>query len=338
MAGAEIQANAIRTALRGLPLKAPSTLIDLALVALLGMVPSLLRLCMRVLPAQLAAIAFAIAFAIGVQLAFDAETVLPFAAPLLALVVGIVGVVVASHLTETRLRLRVAHDNELLEERVRERTKELRDAQRETALRLAAAVEYRDHDTGKHIERISQLAYRLGRAVGMSREEAELLRAASAMHDVGKVGIPDAILHKPGRLDADEWEVMKEHTTTGAAILGDSRSPLLQMAETIALTHHERWDGRGYPNGVAGDQIPLIGRICAICDVFDALLSERPYKESWPVEEALEEIDAQAGRHFDPQLVALFLEIVGRPPRTRFEARDDGDPHHESAAAPVASR
>jgi response regulator RpfG family c-di-GMP phosphodiesterase len=317
MAGAEIQANAIRTALRGLPLRAPSTFVDLLLIALLGIAPSLLRLRLRVLPAQLAAIAtaVAVAYAVAVQLAFDAGVVLPFAVPMLGLVVGIIGVVIASQVIETRLRQRVARDNELLEARVRERTRELRDAQREMVHRLAAAVEYRDPDTGRHIDRMSQLAYRLGRVAGMSRDEAELLRDASAMHDVGKVGLPDAILHKPGRLDPDEWDVMKRHTATGAAILGGSRSPLLQMAETIALTHHERWDGRGYPRGLAGVEIPLVGRICAICDVYDALLSKRPYKDSWSVEAALDEIETQAGRHFDPRLVALFLKLVDRSPQ-----------------------
>jgi putative two-component system response regulator len=339
MAGAEIQANAIRTALRGLPLRAPSTFVDLLLIGLLGIAPSLLRLRLRVLPAQLAAIAAAAAYAVAVQLAFDAGVVLPFTAPLLGLVVGIVGVVIASHLTETRLRQRVSRDNELLEARVLERTRELRDSQREMVHRLAAAVEHRDPDTGRHIARMSQLAHRLGRAAGMSRDEAELLRDASAMHDVGKVGLPDAILHKPGRLDPGEWDVMKQHAATGAAILGGSRSPLLQMAETIALTHHERWDGRGYPRGLAGEEIPLVGRICAICDVYDALLSKRPYKDSWSVEAALDEIETQAGRHFDPRLVSLFLKLVDRSPqssaesspRTRFGAGDDADDDHGAA-------
>ena len=317
MAGAEIQANAIRTALQRFPLRAPGTAIALLLVALLGVLPSLLRLRLRVLPAQLAAIVSAVTYVVAAQLAFDAGTVLPLVAPLLALVVGVIGVIVASHLIETRLRLRISRDNELLEARVRERTKELRDSQHEMVRRLGAAVESRDSDTGRHLERMGALVYQLGVAVGMTSDEAELLRDASAMHDVGKVGIPDAILHKPTRLDNDEWEVMKTHTTTGAAILGHSQSPLLRMAETIALTHHERWDGRGYPRGLAGEDIPLPGRICAICDVYDALLSPRPYKESWSPEAASAEIDAQAGRHFDPALVPLFLDLVGRPPTAR---------------------
>jgi putative two-component system response regulator len=206
--------------------------------------------------------------------------------------------------------LSVVRDNELLELRVRERTKELRDSQREMVRRLAAAVEYRDSDTGKHIARISQLAYRLGLEVGMSPAEAELLRDACAMHDVGKVAIPDAVLHKPGRLDPDEWEVMKDHTLTGAAILGRSQSPLLQMAETIALTHHERWDGSGYLAGLKADQIPLVSRIVAVADVFDALTHKRPYKDPWPIAAALREIEESREQQFDPQVVAALRRVI----------------------------
>ena len=130
------------------------------------------------------------------------------------------------------------------------------------------------------------------------------------MHDIGKVGIPDAILLKPGRLDTDEWEVMQSHSAKGAEILSGSTSPLLQMAETIARTHHERWDGSGYPSGLKGEQIPLEGRICAICDVFDALGSKRPYKEAWPPASVLDEIARGSGSHFDPALVTAFLELA----------------------------
>jgi putative two-component system response regulator len=130
------------------------------------------------------------------------------------------------------------------------------------------------------------------------------------MHDIGKIGIPDRILHKPGRLDPDEWEVMKTHTTIGARILEGSRAPLIQMAEQIALTHHERWDGSGYPVGLAGGEIPLVGRIASVCDVFDALLSVRPYKGAWTVNAAIAEIERQAGRQFDPRLVELFLPFA----------------------------
>ena len=141
------------------------------------------------------------------------------------------------------------------------------------------------------------------------------------MHDIGKIAIPDRILQKPGRLDAEEWKKMKTHTTIGAHILEGSRAPLIRMAETIALTHHERWDGSGYPHGLAGEEIPLAGRIASICDVFDALISTRPYKGPWPVPDALAEIERLSGSHFDPALVEKFLETV-EPPATDAGARD----------------
>jgi putative two-component system response regulator len=143
----------------------------------------------------------------------------------------------------------------------------------------------------------------------MDPDEAELLRHASAMHDLGKIAIPDSILRKPGKLTAEEWEIMKRHTTIGGDLLAGSRLPLVQMAEVIARTHHERWDGSGYPAGLVGEEIPLAGRICAVGDVFDALISDRPYKAAWSVEETLAEIDRQRGRHFDPRLVDLLLAI-----------------------------
>jgi putative two-component system response regulator len=223
---------------------------------------------------------------------------------------GTAGALVTSHLIESQERRRITHDNELLEERVRERTEELRETQLEIVRRLGQAAESRDGETGLHIERMSRLCQRLARAVGMSVEEAELLRHASVMHDVGKIGIPDRVLLKEGSFTPEEWETMKSHTTIGAVILAGSRSPLVRMAETIALTHHERWDGSGYPAGLRGQEIPLVGRICAICDVFDALLSKRAYKEAWSLPAAVQEISRQRGHHFDPALVDAFLELV----------------------------
>ena len=201
--------------------------------------------------------------------------------------------------------------NQELEEAVRERTAELRGTQIEIIRRLAHATESRDHETGLHLERISRLCERVGLAMGMSPTEAETLRDASLLHDVGKIGIPDAILLQPGELSDEQRRLMRRHTTLGGAILAGSRSPIMHMAEEIALTHHERWDGDGYPNGLRGDAIPLPGRICAVCDVFDALLSGRPYKDPWPLEEALAEIGRERGRQFDPDVVDAFLAVVG---------------------------
>ena len=156
---------------------------------------------------------------------------------------------------------------------------------------------------------MSELCHRVGIAAGMDPEEAELLRHASAMHDVGRIAIPYSILRKPGPLSPEEWEIMKRHTTIGADLLSGSRSPLVQMGEVIARTDHERWDGCGYPAGLAGVDIPLVGRICAVCDVFDALISDRLYKRAWSIDETLEEIARESGHHVDPRLAGLLLDM-----------------------------
>jgi putative two-component system response regulator len=156
---------------------------------------------------------------------------------------------------------------------------------------------------------MSMLCERLARSIGWTVEDAERLRHAGALHDVGKIGIPDRVLLKPAKLDPEERAIMERHATIGAAMLADSRSEMLQLAETVARTHHERWDGGGYPNGLSGEDIPLAGRIAAICDVYDALVSPRPYKHPWPEAQALGEIAAQRGRQFDPGLVDAFLEL-----------------------------
>jgi response regulator RpfG family c-di-GMP phosphodiesterase len=310
MAGPEVEANAIWTALRGLPLRAAPGPVNLLLVVLMAVLPALAARRLRIVVLAAFAPALGMAYAIAAHLAFLSGTIVDVAVPLATLLVSTVGVVVVSHTSETRERWRVAFENHLLEEKVRERTAELHETQLEVVRRLALAAESRDEETGEHIDRMSGLCYRLGRAVGMSQERAELLRHASLLHDVGKIGIPDRILLKPGKLDADEWEIMKAHTEIGASILTGSSSPMLQLAERIALTHHERWDGSGYPAGLASDAIPLEGRICAICDVYDALVSERPYKRAWSPEEALAEIRKESGSHFDPKLAEAFLALA----------------------------
>ncbi|MBC9250856.1 two-component system response regulator [Pseudomonas alcaligenes] len=173
---------------------------------------------------------------------------------------------------------------------------------------LGLAAEYKDNETGLHVIRMSHYSRVLALAAGFSEKAAEDVLNAAPMHDVGKIGIPDAILQKNGKLDNEEWAVMRRHAQIGAEIIGEHDSGLLQMARRIALSHHEKWDGSGYPNGLKGEEIPLEGRIVAIADVFDALTSVRPYKPAWSVEETLELIQRESGKHFDPQLVALFLE------------------------------
>lgn len=188
------------------------------------------------------------------------------------------------------------------------RLDELRETRLQIVQRLGMAAEYKDNETGLHVIRMSHYARILGLAAGMDEAAADDLLNAAPMHDLGKIGIPDVILHKRGKLDADEWAIMREHARIGAEIIGDHDSSLLQMAHTVALTHHEKWDGSGYPEGLKGEQIPLVGRIVAIADVFDALTSVRPYKRAWSVDEAVDFLKTQRGQHFDPALVDLFLE------------------------------
>jgi putative two-component system response regulator len=208
------------------------------------------------------------------------------------------------------LHKQVRLQNETLEQQVQQRTRQLEQSRLEIIRRLGRAAEYKDNETGNHILRMSHFAQMLARAAGLSEEQADNILLAAPMHDIGKIGIPDSILLKPGKLDADEWEIMKSHVTIGADLLAGTDIPLLTMARNIALTHHEKWDGSGYPYGLAGEAIPIEGRICAICDVFDALTSERPYKKAWPVEEAIALLHQQKGRHFDPALVDLFDTIM----------------------------
>jgi len=201
---------------------------------------------------------------------------------------------------------RAAH----LAEEVRRATAVLLDSEWETIFRLTRAAEHRDQGVGDHIVRIGLFAARVGRALGLSREEQELLRLAAPMHDIGKIGIPDEILLKKGALAPDEREIMQAHTIAGYDILRDSRSPLLQKGAEIALSHHERFDGTGYPFGLKGEGVSLFGRITALCDVFDALLSRRTYKQPWTLSRVTAYIADQEGRHFDPRVVAAFKEAL----------------------------
>ncbi len=228
------------------------------------------------------------------------------------------------NLIEVRLlHNRIRQQNEWLETKVQERTLELRNTQLEIIHRLGHAAEYKDNETGYHIIRMSLYCAALGRGLGMSLADVEMIQRASPMHDVGKIGIPDRVLLKPGKLDAPEWEIMKTHAAIGADLLAGSNSPLIQMASVIALTHHEKWDGSGYPRSLAGEDIPLFGRICAVCDVFDALTSERPYKRAWTVDDAMAEIHKGRGRHFDPVLVDVFTGILPEVLEIRAQYNED---------------
>jgi putative two-component system response regulator len=241
------------------------------------------------------------------------------------------------NLLEVRhLQRRLERQNEELEERVRERTGDLEHARLEILHRLAIAAEYRDDATQEHAWRIGRTSGMLARALGLSTEVVRLIELAAPLHDIGKIGISDAILLKPGRLTSEEFEVMKRHTTIGADMLSGSRSPVLGLAKTIALSHHERWDGGGYPASLETTDIPQAGRIVAVADVFDALTHERPYKDAWPVDDAVEEIVTQAGRQFGPDVVTAFERFDHRALLARPEAQN-GDARPSWSASPVGN-
>src|SRR6476620_1942554 len=218
-------------------------------------------------------------------------------------------------LLETRfLYLQIQSQNQVLEAKVQERTQELEAAQIEIIERLARAAEFRDDNTGQHTERVGQMAALVAQEAGMPAAQVALIRRAAPLHDVGKIGIPDAVLLKLGKLTDEEFALVKTHTTIGARILSGSQFGLLKLAEEIAFSHHERWDGSGY-EGIAGDAIPLAGRIVAIADVFDALTQKRPYKAAWPIGGAVPEIERQRSRQFDPAIVDAFLRVIDRTPQ-----------------------
>lgn len=217
------------------------------------------------------------------------------------------------NLLEVRmLHNQVKQKNENLEQMVRQRTHELQRSRVDVIQRLGYAAECRDTDTGLHIIRMSRMAQILAEEMGFSQKECELILATSPLHDVGKIAIPDQILLKPGPLTPEEWKIMRMHAEIGGDILSGGDSDFLAMAELIARTHHEKWDGTGYPKGLKEEEIPLVGRICAICDVFDALITDRPYKKAWSMEEAIEEIKKLSGIHFDPKVVRAFIKILPR--------------------------
>jgi putative two-component system response regulator len=214
------------------------------------------------------------------------------------------------NLLQTRyLRIELQLHNDLLHERVEQRTSELEDAKLEMLDRLALAGEYRDDATGQHADRIGRTSELLALELGLEPVDATLIGHAARLHDIGKIGIADDLLLKPGTYSREDFDAMKVHSTIGARILSGSNNELLMMAEQIALTHHERWDGHGYPHGRAGQEIPLPGRIVSVADVFDALTHRRPYKEPWPIPEATQEILDASGTKFDPHVVEAFARL-----------------------------
>ncbi len=218
----------------------------------------------------------------------------------------------ADDLNKTILELKAAHQ-------------ELRGSYLDTIHHLVLAAEYKDEDTGAHIVRMSRYSALIAAKLGLPGEEVQNIQYAAPMHDVGKIGIPDKILMKPGKLTDEEFDFMKTHTTIGAKILADSKAEILQLAQQIAISHHEKWNGRGYPQGLAGDTIPLAARIVGLTDVFDALTSKRPYKDPFPVEVALDIIKKERGEHFDPDVVDVFFENIDEILKIKDEVDADGD-------------
>jgi putative two-component system response regulator len=213
-------------------------------------------------------------------------------------------------LSRVKTHLTLANQQRATEAEVQLRTQELQQSQRDAIYMLGKAGHYNDNDTGVHIWRMAEYSALLAMKLGWSHDDAIMMKQAAAMHDTGKIGIPDAILKAPRALTDEEWDVMRSHSQLGYEILSFSQTPLFQLAAEIALTHHEKWDGSGYPAGLSEKSIPESGRIVAIADVFDALTMKRPYKEAWPIEKALTILKQDAGTHFDPDLVNLFIDSI----------------------------
>lgn len=228
---------------------------------------------------------------------------------------------------ERRALLQTAREHlleqEHLERQVRKRTAQIRQREEEIAMRLLGAAGLRDQETGAHVRRIGLYSAEVGRALGWSPTMVDDIRVAAPMHDIGKIGIPDNILLKPGKLTEDEFRIMKTHTVLGAQILEGSRIPLLDMSREIALYHHEKWDGSGYPEGLAGDQIPVSARIVAIVDVYDALIHRRVYKEPIPENSVLDILKASSGSHFDPSLIQVLMGILPEIRKIRDTVREE---------------
>jgi two-component system, response regulator RpfG len=230
-------------------------------------------------------------------------------------------------LTLRRQQLVLEDKRRLLEHMVEDATREVREREKETLLRLARAGEFRDEETGNHLIRMSRYSRLIAGAIGLDQDEAETVELAAPLHDIGKIGIPDQILLKPGKLEALEWDVMRSHAVIGHEILKGSASKYVRMGALIALGHHERYDGSGYPNGLVGDHIPLCARIVAVADVYDALTSVRPYKKAWTSEQAFDYVASQAGKHFDPRMVEAFRGMKAQVLEIQNQWRDPPQTH-----------
>ena len=243
---------------------------------------------------------------------------------------------IRNHLEVRMLYREREMQNEILEQKVTERTQELKETQTDILRRLAKAGEFRDSDTGNHVTRVSHSCRALAQAAGLNAHLTEMIYMASPLHDIGKIGVPDHILLKKGRLNDEEQVIMRQHVDFGVEMLGNHPAPLLRVACSIAQNHHEKWDGSGYPCALAREAIPVEARIVAICDVFDALTSIRPYKVAWTVEKAVDYLNENSGSHFDPNLVNLFVAILPEIEAIRARYADPVDLHRDAPAANAA--
>lgn len=238
-----------------------------------------------------------------------------------------------NHLEVRMLYSERERQNEILEQKVAERTAELKETQTDILRRLAKAGDFRDSDTGNHVTRVGHSCRALAEAIGLNAHMTEMIYMASPLHDIGKIGVPDHILLKKGRHTEEEQAIMRKHVDFGVEMLADHPAPLLQVACSIAQNHHEKWDGTGYPHALQGDAIPVEARIVAICDVFDALTSIRPYKVAWSVEQAVQYLKDNAGTHFDPNLVATFEKILPEIQAIRERYADPAGLHRDPPRA-----
>lgn len=211
-----------------------------------------------------------------------------------------------------KTHLALADQKKGLEIEVAEKTKEINETRLEIIKKLGRAAEFKDNETGLHVERMSRYAYLIAKEYGLDESQCHLLLQASPMHDIGKIGIPDRVLQKAGKLEGEEWDIMRSHAEIGAEIIGDSHGELLSTAKIVAIQHHEKWNGNGYPNKIKEEEINVFARICAVADVFDALTSKRPYKEGWTIEKAVELIKSESGEHFDPKVVEAFISALDK--------------------------
>lgn len=228
-------------------------------------------------------------------------------------------------LARVKTHLALSQQQRALANEVEARTQELEKSRKELIRRLGLAAEYKDNETGLHVQRMAEYARLIAVEMGFSHKDADTLEAAAPMHDIGKLGIPDKILCKPGKLTPEEYKIIQSHPEIGAKILGTPDSELLLIAQQVALYHHEKWDGSGYPHGLKGDDIPLVARIAALADVFDALVCIRPYKQAWPLEKVLALFEDEKGRHFDPQVVEAFKQVLPEVKEVMVRLADQPD-------------